>query len=67
MRALAYARFELLRTFREGKLLAAAIAVPLLLYFLLAVPKRHVHDLAMATGNRGTYLLHGQLSRRSAH
>ena len=49
MRALAYARFELLRTFREGKLLAAAIAVPLLLYFLLAVPKRHVHDLA-ATG-----------------
>ena len=49
MSTLAYARFELLRTFREGKLLAAAFATPLILYFLLAVPSRHVHDFA-ATG-----------------
>ena len=49
MRALAYTRFELLRTFREGKLLAAAFAVPLILYFLFATPNRHVHDFA-ATG-----------------
>ena len=49
MRALAYARFELIRTFREAKLLAAAIATPLILYFLLAIPSRHVHEFA-ATG-----------------
>lgn len=46
MRAFAYARFELLRTFREGKLLAAAIAVPVLLYFLLAAPRQQVRNLA---------------------
>ena len=51
MRALAYARFELLRTFREGQLLAAAIATPLILYFLFAIPSRHAHDFA-ATGVR---------------
>lgn len=49
MRTVAYARFELLRIFREGKLVAAACAVPLILYFVLAVPSRNVRDFA-ATG-----------------
>lgn len=49
MRSLAYARFELVRTFREGMLLLGAFAFPLVLYFLIALPNRNVHDYE-ATG-----------------
>lgn len=46
MRAVAYGRFELVRTFREGKLLLTVFAIPLILYLLDAPSNRHVHDFA---------------------
>jgi ABC-2 type transport system permease protein len=49
MRSLAYARFELIRTFREGMLLLGAFVFPLALYFLIALPNRGVHNYE-ATG-----------------
>lgn len=40
----AYIRFELLRTFRNGRFFILALAFPLVLYFVIATPNRHVHD-----------------------
>ena len=45
----AYTRFELVRTFREGKLLAAAFVTPVILYFVFALPARNEGNFA-ATG-----------------
>lgn len=39
--ALAYTRFELLRTFRNKRFLFFSLAFPLLLYFVIAAPNRH--------------------------
>lgn len=42
---LAYARFELLRTFRNRRLFIFSLGFPLVLYYAIAGPNRHVHDL----------------------
>jgi ABC-2 type transport system permease protein len=43
--ALRYARYELLRTFRERQLFIFAFGIPLVLYFVIALPQRHIHNL----------------------
>jgi ABC-2 type transport system permease protein len=44
-----YARYELLRTFRNRRLFIFSLGFPLVLYFAIAGPNRHVQDL----GNTG--------------
>jgi ABC-2 type transport system permease protein len=44
-----YTRYELRRTFRERRLFVFSFGFPLILYFVIALPNRHVHDLE-ATG-----------------
>jgi ABC-2 type transport system permease protein len=39
-----YLRYELLRTFRNGRFFIFSIGFPLILYFLIAGPNRHDHD-----------------------
>jgi len=46
MSALAYARFELRRTLRNGRFLSFALGFPLVLFFLIAGPQRDEHDLS---------------------
>jgi ABC-2 type transport system permease protein len=43
MNALAYTRFELLRTFRNRRFFILSLAFPLLLYCLIVGPQRHSH------------------------
>jgi len=40
-----YIRFELLRTFRNRRFFLFSFGFPLVLYFLIAAPNRHVHSL----------------------
>jgi ABC-2 type transport system permease protein len=40
-----YIRYELLRTFRNRRFFILAFGFPLVLYFLIAAPNRHVHSL----------------------
>lgn len=46
MSALSYTRYELLRTFRNGRFLVFALGFPLVLYALLVVPNRHEQNFA---------------------
>ena len=41
----AYARYELLRTFRNRRLYILSIGFPLALYYAIAAPNRHEHNL----------------------
>jgi ABC-2 type transport system permease protein len=41
----AYARYELLRTFRNRRLFIFSLGFPLVLYYVIAGPNRHVHSL----------------------
>lgn len=45
MRAVAYTRFELVRTFRNRRMLVFSLGFPLVLYFMIAAPNRHEHDI----------------------
>jgi len=40
-----YARYELLRTFRNRRLFIFSLGFPLVLYYAIAGPNRHVHDI----------------------
>ena len=44
MSSLAYTRFELLRTFRNWRLLVFSLGFPLVLFFMIAAPNRDVHN-----------------------
>jgi ABC-2 type transport system permease protein len=44
MNQLVYTRYELLRTLRNRRFFMLSLAFPLILYFLIASPNRHVHD-----------------------
>lgn len=44
MRSMAYTRFELVRTFRNWRLLVFSLAFPLVLFFMIAAPNRDVHN-----------------------
>jgi ABC-2 type transport system permease protein len=45
MNLVTYARYELLRTFRNRRFVLFSLGFPLVLYFCIAGPNRHVHDL----------------------
>ena len=45
MRSLAYTRFELARTFRNRRLVVFSLAFPVLLFFMIAAPNRHEHNI----------------------
>ncbi len=45
MNALAYTRFELLRTLRNRRFFDLSLGFPLVLFFLIAGPQRNVHSL----------------------
>jgi ABC-2 type transport system permease protein len=49
MTNLVYTRYELVRTFRNRRFFIFSLAFPLILYFAIAGPNRHEHDL----GNTG--------------
>lgn len=44
MTALAYTRFELVRTLRNGRLLLFSLGFPVIVFFAIAVPNRDVND-----------------------
>jgi ABC-2 type transport system permease protein len=44
--AVAYTRYELLRTVRERRLLLFGLGFPLILYFVIAIPNRHIKDFS---------------------
>jgi ABC-2 type transport system permease protein len=46
MTSLAYTRYELLRTVRERRLMFFGFGFPLVLYFVIAVPNRHIDNFA---------------------
>jgi ABC-2 type transport system permease protein len=46
MTAATYTRYELLRTVRERRLMIFGFGFPLVLYFVIAVPNRHMQDFA---------------------
>ena len=41
-----YTRYELLRTFRDRRLFLFAFGFPVILYFVIAVPNRHIRDFS---------------------
>jgi ABC-2 type transport system permease protein len=45
MSSFAYTRYELLRAFRNGRFFVFSLGFPLILFFLIAAPNRHVHSL----------------------
>ena len=46
MSSATYTRYELLRTVRERRLMFFGFGFPLVLYFIIAVPNRHMQDFA---------------------
>ena len=46
MNAAVYARYELLRAFRNRRFFIMSFGFPIVLYYLIATPNRHVHDLS---------------------
>ena len=46
MRSLAYTRFELVRTFRNARLMAFSLGFPLILFFIVATPNRSEHNFS---------------------
>ncbi|MBV8065470.1 MAG: ABC transporter permease [Actinobacteria bacterium] len=57
-----YAKYELLRTFRNRRFLIFAFGFPLLLYILIAAPNRHVHDLNGSGISAPLYFMVGLLA-----
>jgi ABC-2 type transport system permease protein len=54
-----YTRYELLRLFRNRRFFLFSLGFPLLLYFLIAVPNRNVHDLGGSGISAPLYLMVG--------
>lgn len=46
MSSMRYTHYELLRTFRDRRLFVFAFGFPVILYFVIALPNRHVHNLS---------------------
>jgi ABC-2 type transport system permease protein len=49
--SLTYARYEMLRTFRNGRFFIFSLVFPLLMYFLIAGPNRNEHNLGGTPGH----------------
>jgi len=54
-----YARYELLRTFRNRRLFIFSLGFPLLLYFVIAGPNRHEHSIGGTGINAPLYFMVG--------
>jgi ABC-2 type transport system permease protein len=54
-----YTRYELVRLFRNRRFFLFSLGFPLLLYFLIAVPNRNVHDLGGSGVSAPLYLMVG--------
>src|SRR5215475_9835732 len=50
-----YARYELLRTFRNVRFFFFSLVFPLVMYFLIAGPNKNVHDLGHTAGFGGYF------------
>ncbi len=61
-RALAYTRFELLRTLRNRRFFVLSLGFPLLLYFLITSPNRHNHNFLGTGIPAPTYYMVGLIS-----
>jgi ABC-2 type transport system permease protein len=62
MNALAYTRYELLRTFRNRRFFILSLAFPLVLYFLIVSPQRHNHDVGGTGISAPLYFMIGMVS-----
>jgi ABC-2 type transport system permease protein len=54
-----YARYELLRTFRNNRLYIFSFAFPLVLYYAIAGPNRHEHDIGGTGVGASLYFMVG--------
>jgi len=61
-RSATYIRLELLRTFRNRRFFFLGLAFPLILYFVIATPNRHEHDLAHTGISAPLYFMVGLAS-----
>jgi ABC-2 type transport system permease protein len=57
-----YIRYELLRTFRNRRFFILSLAFPLVLYFMIAGPNRHEHDLSGSGISAPLYFMVGMAS-----
>jgi ABC-2 type transport system permease protein len=62
MNSLSYTRYELLRTFRNRRFFLFAWGFPLVLYYLIATPNRHVHDFGGSGVSAAVYVMVGLAS-----
>jgi ABC-2 type transport system permease protein len=62
MSALAYTRYELLRTIRNRRFFALSLGFPLVLFFLIAGPNRNVHNLGGTGISAPMYFMVGMVS-----
>ncbi|HEY2216831.1 MAG TPA: hypothetical protein VGH21_05005, partial [Solirubrobacteraceae bacterium] len=59
---LTYARFELLRTFRNRRFFILSLGFPLVLFFVIAGPNRNVHDVGNSGVSLPLYFMAGLVS-----
>ena len=52
-----YVKYELLRTFRNRRFIIFSFGFPLVLFFLIAAPNRHVHNLGRSGINAPLYFM----------
>jgi ABC-2 type transport system permease protein len=62
MNALAYTRYELLRTIRNRRFFVLSLGFPLVLFFLIAGPQRNVHSLGGSGIPAPTYYMVGMVA-----
>lgn len=62
MNALAYTRYELLRTFRNRRFFILSLGFPVVLYFLIVSPQRHNHNLGGSGISAPLYFMVGMVS-----
>jgi ABC-2 type transport system permease protein len=62
MSALAYTRFELLRTLRNRRFFILSLGFPVVLYFLIVSPQRHNHSVAGTGISAPLYFMVGMVS-----
>jgi ABC-2 type transport system permease protein len=60
--ALSYTRYELLRTFRNRRFFLLSLGFPVVLYFVIAAPNRHVRDLGHTGVSLPLYFMAGLAS-----
>jgi ABC-2 type transport system permease protein len=62
MNALAYTRYELLRTLRNRRFFILSLGFPLVLYFLIASPQRHNHNVGGTGVSAPLYFMVGMVA-----